>query len=154
QSPLPGSLQAPAGTVTEAPPSLESIVVSSVALVPPVTGGGSDGEPLETVKSSRKAPVLPARSRSLPRRVCAPSPTGPGAKSTCLPLTTGVTVGAPSRVTPLTPARSSLATREIAFAEPTVVLSAGVDDASDGAVLSIRMPARTLAREFPSLSYA
>ena len=54
----------------------------------------------------------------------------------------------------MTAARSSLARSEMALTAATVPPSAGVDEASDGAVLSIRIPERTLAREFPKLSNA
>ena len=54
----------------------------------------------------------------------------------------------------MTAARSSLAWSEMALTDATIEPSAGVDEASDGAVLSIRIAERTLARELPKLSNA
>ena len=82
------------------------------------------------------------------------SASAPVANVTPLPLTTGGTVGAQFSVTPVTAARLSLATSEIELAEATVAPSLGVDETTLGAVLSIRIPARTLARVFPKASEA
>ena len=118
------------------------------------TGGGSAGLPLDTVKWSSTRPVLPARSCRTPTRVYAPSASAPVAKVTRLPLTTGGTVPAPFRVTPVTLARASLATSSIEPASATVEPSLGVEKTRLGALLSTRIPARTLARELPNASEA
>ena len=140
--------------MTDAEPSLASTVVESSEDVFSDTGGGSPGVPLETVKWSSKLPLLPARSWRTPARVYAPSASAPVAKVTWLPPTTGGTVPAPFSVTPVTLASASLATSSIELADATVAPSLGVEEARLGAVLSIRIPARTLARVLPKASEA
>ena len=64
--------QAPAGTVTDANPSADVIVVAEVALVEPSVGGGVP-DPDQTVKAMRNGPDLPLESVSVPARTWRPS---------------------------------------------------------------------------------
>ncbi|OLE01871.1 MAG: hypothetical protein AUG91_00100 [Actinobacteria bacterium 13_1_20CM_4_69_9] len=68
-----------------------------------------------------------------------------------MPLITGATVALPSSVT-ATGVAGSFVTREIAPAEPTDEPSAGLDDTTCGAVLSIRTPETTFHEVLPRLS--
>jgi hypothetical protein len=68
-----------------------------------------------------------------------------------VPLITGATVAPPSSVTPRGVA-GSLATSEIAFAEPTADPSAGFEETTWGAVLSTRTPVTTSCEELPRVS--
>ncbi len=105
------------------------------------------------MKWRRYGVVLPERSVSVAARVCGPSESAPVAKSTCVPVIVGATVGLPSRVMPLG-VTTSLASNAIELAAVTTDPSAGVDDVTFGALLSIRTFGRIDVPTLPSESTA
>jgi hypothetical protein len=118
----------------------------------PSTGGVLPPEPgCQTVKWTRNAADFPDGSLSVPARTCRPVPIAPVLKTMCVPVTTGATVAAPSSVT-FAVVAGSLATSSIELADATVEPSAGVDETSVGAVLSMRMLVRTSWDVFPTES--
>ena len=143
--------QAPGGIVTAAKPSADSTVVDVAGVVLFSTGGASEPDDDQTVKWTRNGAFLPEESCSSPASVCGPGESAPVPNVIVLPLMTGVTAAAPSRVAPLTVA-ASLVTSEIELADETVAPSAGVDDTTRGAVLSICTPVTTSSDVLPRLS--
>ena len=107
------------------------------------------------VKWVVKGIVFPARSTSVPARVCGPSASAPVAYVAVAPAIVGATVAAPSRVAPVTAERFSLAVTAIELAPATVDPSAGDAEANDGGVLSMRRETTTLGVEtLPTASRA
>ncbi len=139
-----------------APPSVEASVAGTPGKAFISTYGQSaGGGPLTMVKWVVNGVVLPARSTSVPARVCGPSPSAPVAYVAVAPATVGATVAAPSRVEPVTAESDSLAVTAIELAAAMVDPSAGVAETNDGGVLSMRREATTLGVEtLPTASCA
>ena len=96
---------------------------------------------------------FPARSRSVPASVCAPTPTVPVLNVSVLPAITGSAITWPSSVGAVTSTASlTLTTTDVSAA--TVAPSAGVELTMVGAALSMRIPVTTLVELLPSESEA
>ena len=155
QSPLPPPFgHAPAGIVTVMPPPAVVIVVGLSACVFFSTYGcAAGGVPAGcTVTWRRNGVVLPVPSTSVPPSACGPRPRAPRLKTACAPVMTGAGAGFPSMVGFVIAESGSFARRSMESAAATTEPSAGVEETTDGGLLSTVTLPRTLVAELPSES--
>jgi hypothetical protein len=95
---------------------------------------------------------LLAASRTVPESVCVPFASAPVLNVAVAPEIVGAAVAAPSSVTPVSAAMSSLAVIAIWLALATIEPFAGTDETTIGTKLSTRMPPTTLWLVLPTAS--
>ena len=126
---------------------------STLPNVPPVSpppAGGGAGTP--TMNVIENALELPAASRTVPASVCVPFASAPVLKVAVGPEIVGAAAAAPSSVTPVSDAMSSLAVIAIWLALATIAPFEGTDETTIGMKLSTRIPPTRLWLVFPTAS--
>src|SRR4051794_25956663 len=139
-----GRCQMLGGTITDALLSTDVSVVGTSELTFLLVAGVVVDDPSWTVRLIRNGVEFPAASTRRPVIACTPGRSEPVASVSVAPFSVAVNdAGTLSKRSDPIEAIASVATAETLSTDVTTDPSAGVEDTSDGAVLSRRTPATT-----------